>query len=196
MNFRSRTYCAMTLLSSSLLLFSCNPSNEGGVGSQYPGSDQYGEQVDLSSREKSLMIGTYYLDSWTADEPKDWNGDGVVSTDLLTEFDMCYQDNSLYIGTEIYIRKDLGALCQGTEEEGDVLIQGDWGFGYDETTSYSLISFKDEAGLVVQIPFREYYIPDGLTQMELFQFGGRKTMIGKIWDPLYESHDVVIYRTE
>jgi len=176
----------MALMATTTLFISCDKDDDGIGGSIYPNSNEYGDQVDLSSEDPNLLIGTYYLESWTSDEPKDWDGDGESSTDLLTEFDTCYGDNALYIGSEIYNRKDMGELCRGTETEGEIIIQGEYGFGYDPTTYYATIVFRNEDGITA----------DRIQQMELFELGGRKTIIGKAWDEEYENFDVVVYRTE
>lgn len=168
-----------------MFLASCSTDDENDGGTKSPGSDRFGEQVDLSSKDRNLVIGTYFLDSWTSEEPKDWNGDGTASTDLLTEFDSCYHDNPLFIGVGVYNRRDMGELCQGTESEGQVLVQGDWYLGYDATTDFAQISLHNGVGEV----------PDNLQQMELFEDSGRKTIVAKVWDQEYESLDVVVYRT-
>lgn len=181
-----KTYFATALLATTLFLVSCDKDDDDPfTKSQYPGSGDYGDQVNLSSEDKNLLIGTYYLESWTSEQPKDGDGDGDSSTDLLTEFDGCYQDNALYIGTEIYKRTEKGQVCEGYEAD-EVIVQGEWFFGYDDTTYYALIVFKNEEGRTA----------DRIQQMELFEFGGRKTMIGKVWDEQYESFDVVVYRTQ
>ena len=133
---------AMTLLASGELFTSCDKDDEGIGGSQFYGIEGK-VQVDLSLRNPNPIIGTYYLDSWTLKESRDWEGDVNDGTDLLAEIDAGYLKNELFTGTLLYNRKDK-PYCD-TESEGGY-FRGTTSLANDVTTYYAKIVFKNEGG--------------------------------------------------
>ena len=154
--------------------------------------ERFGEPLELSKENVSRHVGgTYYIESYTSETPKDWNGDGVSNTDLLLEMDPCMAENTITFFTEIYGISDEGTLCENSPSIG-FLYKGDLYASFDEEFKRYRIALDTQPVARVDFPF-----PTSFLEVEMYNDssnGRLHTIVSKVIDYKNDDVDIIVLR--
>lgn len=152
-----KTLAALVL--SSLLLFSCSKDDTG---------------KNTKTKTELLTSGTWKTVAYTINPGIDWNGDGVMISDIFSQFEACEKDDQVTFKGNGEVIEDLKTLCEA--HAGGTTDTFNWKFSNNETTLTLIYNPGEESSFKIveltatTLKLSDTYTEDGVSYTDTWTF--------------------------